>query len=574
VALTLCPMLAAYLVKPREKERAPGPFARGTRRLGGWLAGFYAVTVRACLAFPLLVVLAAGIFSYSAYLTFETLPQELTPTEDRGVAVMRITAPQSASVDYTAAQMRKIEQVLLPYVKSGEATNVYATAGRGSANSGFVAMTLADWDKRERTQQEIVAEVNRQLAGIPGVRAVAIQPNSLGIRGGGQGLQFAIAGQNYDELQDAAAKLKSAMDRDGRWGRVSQAVDAAQPQLSVVVDRQRASDLGVDIDGLAEAMQALLDGRETGRTFLDDKSVPIRIVATGKPINDPNDLANIFLKTGDGRLVPMSSIATVEERPIAPSLNRENRSRAVTLTAQLPEGYAIQQGWDDVQALARSVLPDSMRLVPLAEAATLQETSNGLAVVFGFAIVVIVLVLAAQFESFVSAVIIVATVPLGVACAVYALAFFGVSLNLYSQIGLVLLVGIMAKNGILVVEFANQLREEGMALREAVEKAALIRLRPVMMTMVATVVGGVPLIFASGAGAEARVALGYVIVGGLGLATFSTLYVTPVAYLLLGRFSTPNAEKTAALHRDIAAAERKAAAGEVGHAVPAPMPAE
>ncbi|GGE19672.1 multidrug transporter AcrB [Aureimonas endophytica] len=558
VALTLCPMLAAHFVKPKESERPPGLLSRGIRRLGAGLAGFYAVTIRACLAFPLVVVVVAALFSYAAYLTFQTLPQELTPSEDRGVALMRITAPQSASVDYTAAQMRQVEDVLLPYVKSGEATNIYATAGRGSANSGFLVMSLADWDRRERSQQQIVAEVNRQLAGIPGVRAVAIQPNSLGIRGGGQGLQFAIAGQNYEELADAAERFKSAMERDGRWGRVQLAVEAAQPQLSVVVDRIRASDLGVDIDGLAEAMQALLDGRETGRTFLDDKSVPIRIVATGHPVNDPGDLANIFLKTRDGRLVPMSSIAKVEERPIAPSLNRENRSRAVTLAADLPEGTPIASGWADVEALARTELPDSMRLVPLAEAATLQQTSNGLAVVFGFAIVVIVLVLAAQFESFVSALIIIATVPLGVACAVFALAFFGISLNLYSQIGLVLLVGIMAKNGILVVEFANQLREEGMGLREAVEKAALIRLRPVMMTMIATVVGGVPLIFASGAGAEARVALGYVIVGGLGLATFSTLYVTPVAYLLLGRFSQPNSERTAALHRDIAAAERAA----------------
>ncbi len=569
VALTLCPMLAAYLVKPIEEERAPGPFSRSVRWLGAKLAGFYAVTVRACLAFPLLVVIAAGVFSYAAFLTFQTLPQELTPSEDRGVALMRITAPQSASVDYTAAQMRRIEAILLPYVESGEAVSVYATAGRGAANSGFVVMSLADWNKRERSQQAIVAEVNAQLAEVPGVRAVAIQPNSLGIRGGGQGLQFAVAGQDYAELSDAADRLKTAMDRDGRWGRVQLAADSAQPQLSVVVDRERASDLGVDIDGLAEAMQALLDGRETGRTFIGDKSVPIRIVATSRPINDPGDLSNIFLKTGDGRLVPMSSIATVEERPIAPTLGRENRSRSVTLTAQLPDGTAIQQSWTDVQDLARTVLPDSMRLVPLAEAATLQETSNGLAVVFGFAIVVIVLVLAAQFESFVSALIIIATVPLGVACAVFALAFFGVSLNLYSQIGLVLLVGIMAKNGILVVEFANQLREEGMGLREAVENAALIRLRPVMMTMIATVVGGVPLIFASGAGAEARVALGYVIVGGLGLATFSTLYVTPVAYLLLGRFSRPNAERSAVLHRDIAAAERQAAAGEVGHAMPA-----
>ncbi|WP_235919115.1 efflux RND transporter permease subunit [Aureimonas psammosilenae] len=555
VALTLCPMLAAHFVKPKEDERAPGFFSRGIRRIGVALSGFYAVTIRACLAFPLLVVAAAAIFSYAAYLTFQTLPQELTPTEDRGAVLLRIAAPQSANIDYTAAQMRRIEEILAPYLESGEARSVYATVGRGAANTGFVVMSLADWGVRERSQQAIASEVNRQLAGIAGVRAVAVQPNSLGIRGGGQGLQFAVAGQNFDEIADAAARLKSAMERDGRWSRVQLAVESAQPQLSVVIDRERASDLGIDIDGLSEAMQALLDGRETGRTFLDDKSVPIRIVATSRPINDPGDLANIFLKTSDGRLVPMSSIAKVEEKPIAPSLNRENRSRAVTLTAQLPEGYAIAQGWADAQTLARTVLPDSMRLIPLAEAATLQETSNGLAVVFGFAIVVIVLVLAAQFESFVSALIIIATVPLGIACAIFALAFFGVSLNLYSQIGLVLLVGIMAKNGILVVEFANQLREEGMELREAVEKAALIRLRPVMMTMIATVVGGVPLIFATGAGAEARVALGYVIVGGLGLATFSTLYVTPVAYLLLGRFSKPNSERTAALHRDIAEAE-------------------
>lgn len=555
IALTLCPMLAAYFLKAREAERRPGPFQRSVRWFGARLAGMYAVSLRFSLAFPLLIVVGAGIFSFAAYLTFLQMPQELTPTEDRGVVLMSISAPQGASLEYTNAQLRRVEDVVIPYVENGEADNVFAISGRGSANSAFLVVSLKDWAVRARSQQEIVAEINGKLRRITGVRAFAIQPNSLGIRGGGRGLQFAIAGQNFEELAESADELLAAMQADGRWGDVRLSEDATQPQLSVVIDRARASDLGIDIDGLATAMQALLDGREIGQTYVEDKQIPIRLIASSDPVNDPDDMRNIFLKASDGRIVPMSTVASVEEKPIAPALTRENRSRAVSLSAQIPDSYSIQEGWTDLQVFAEEILPADQRLVPLAEAATLNETNSGLALVFGFAIVIIILVLAAQFESFVSAFIIIATVPLGIACAIFALDFFGMSLNLYSQIGLVLLVGIMAKNGILIVEFANQLREEGLSVREAVEQAALIRLRPVMMTMIATVVGGVPLVLASGAGAEARVALGYVIVGGLGLATFSTLYVTPVAYLILGRFSTPNAEKAARLQRDIAEAE-------------------
>ncbi len=555
IALTLCPMLAAHFLKAREAERRPGPFQRSVRWFGARLAGMYAVSLRFSLAFPLLIVVGAGIFSFAAYLTFLQMPQELTPTEDRGVVLMSISAPQGASLEYTNAQLRRVEDVVIPYVENGEADNVFAISGRGSANSAFLVVSLKDWAVRARSQQEIVAEINGKLRRITGVRAFAIQPNSLGIRGGGRGLQFAIAGQNFEELAESADELLAAMQADGRWGDVRLSEDATQPQLSVVIDRARASDLGIDIDGLATAMQALLDGREIGQTYVEDKQIPIRLIASSDPVNDPDDMRNIFLKASDGRIVPMSTVASVEEKPIAPALTRENRSRAVSLSAQIPDSYSIQEGWTDLQVFAEEILPADQRLVPLAEAATLNETNSGLALVFGFAIVIIILVLAAQFESFVSAFIIIATVPLGIACAIFALDFFGMSLNLYSQIGLVLLVGIMAKNGILIVEFANQLREEGLSVRESVEQAALIRLRPVMMTMIATVVGGVPLVLASGAGAEARVALGYVIVGGLGLATFSTLYVTPVAYLILGRFSTPNAEKSARLQRDIAEAE-------------------
>ena len=560
IALTLCPMLAAYVLKDREHEKKPGPIARAIQGFGGLLAGLYAITLRAALAFPLATVGLGALFSFAAYLTFLSLPQELTPQEDRGVVLMRVSAPQGASLGYTDAQIRKIETILMPYIDSGEAVNVFAITGRGGANSAFIVVRLADWAERARSQNEIVNEINGKLRQVPSVRAFAIQPNSLGIRGGGEGLTFAVAGQDFAQIADSADALVTAMQRDGRFGRARLGSETTQPQLSVTIDRERASDLGIDIDGLAGAMQALLDGRQIGETYVGDKEVPIRLIASVDPINDPGDLSNIFVKAGDGRIVPLATIASVSEEPIAPELTRENRTRAVSISADLPDGFAIQDGWVAVQELAEGVLTDTQRLIPLAEARTIGETNNGMALVFAFALVVILLVLAAQFESFISALIIIATVPLGVACAVFALQLFGASLNLYSQIGLVLLVGIMAKNGILIVEFANQLREEGRSVREAAEESALLRLRPVMMTMIATIVGGVPLVFSSGAGSEAREALGYVIVGGLGLATFSTLYITPVAYLILGRFATPNAERMSRLERDLKAAEAAGAA--------------
>ncbi|MET0258296.1 MAG: efflux RND transporter permease subunit [Methylobacterium sp.] len=562
IALTLCPMLAAHLLPERDAEEKPGLVKRGAMRLGEWLAGLYAFLLRGALNNALLMVVASLIFAGASVFTFQSLQQQLTPTEDRGSVLMSITAPQSASLQYTDDQMRRIEEIVLPYVESGEATSIFARIGTNAGNSAFMVMTLTPWGERMRTQQEIAAELNVAFRDIPGVQARAIQPNSLGIRGGGRGLQFAVAGPTYGGLSDVAEELEASMNADGRWGRVQLAFDTTQPQLSVKIDRARASDLGIEIDGLAAAMQSLLDGREIATTYVEDRSVPIHIVSTSEPINDPGDLANIYLKTKDGRFVPMSTIAEITEEAIAPTLARENQSRSVAMSADLHEGYSIGQGWADVQAFAAGKLPADMRLVPLAEAATLEETSNGLALVFGFAIVIVFLVLSAQFESFVSALIIIATVPFGVACAIYAMAFFGETLNLYSQIGLVLLVGIMAKNGILIVEFANQLRENGAGVREAIEQASIIRLRPVMMTMIATIVGGVPLMFSAGAGAEARVSLGYVIVGGLGLATVATLFLTPVAYLALARFSKPNVHATSQLQRDIAEAERMGLGGE------------
>ena len=320
------------------------------------------------------------------------------------------------------------------------------------------------------------------------------------------------------------------------------------------IDRERASDLGIEITGLAEALQSVLDGYKIGSVYIEDRSFDVKLVSTTNPINDPTDLENVFMRTSDGRFVPMATIAKLTEVAVPPALTREQQMRSGAITAALSPDFALGDACTVAQAVAAPLLPPGYRIIPLAEAATLGENSASMFVTFGFAILIILLVLAAQFESFISAVIVMATVPLGLACAVFAMVLTGTSMNVYSQIGLVLLVGIMAKNGILIVEFANQLRDRGRDVRQAIEEASNIRLRPVLMTMICTVVGGLPLVLASGAGAEARVSLGWVIVGGLGLSTVATLFLTPVAYLLLGRFVTPKVEEEKRLHRELEAA--------------------
>ena len=568
VALSLCPMLASRLLKGKvanmgadetvileteaqDDAGAPQAAVPAKQAYSG-LASLYRRTLRACLDAPMVVLAVSLLFAMSAVVLFGTIKSELTPSEDRSMAFMRISAPQGVSLDYLAEQMTRVEELIQPLRDSGEITSTFSVAGQGGrSNNGFMVMRLAPWEARTRSQQEIVADVSRLVRDVPGVRAFVFQPNSLGIRGAGSGLQFAVAGSNYAALGESAAKIVAELEKDPRFTQPRLSTEATQPQLSVSIDRERASDLGIDINGLGNAMQAMLDGRRVGQVFIEDRSFDVKFVSTTNPINDPTDLENVFLRTGDGRFVPVSTIATLTEKAVPPQLDREQQLRSVAITSSLAPDFALGDAYKVAQEIAAPLLPPGGRIVPLAEAATLGEQSASMARTFGFALLIILLVLAAQFESFISALIIMFTVPLGLACAVYAMAFSGTSLNVYSQIGLVLLVGIMAKNGILVVEFANQLRDKGLGVREAVENAANIRLRPVMMTMLCTIVGGVPLVLASGAGAEARIALGWIIVGGLGLATFSTLYLTPVAYLLLGRFIKPQAEQESRLEREM-----------------------
>ena len=460
------------------------------------------------------------------------------------MVMLRVQAPEGVSLDYMRDQIRRIEENLAPLRKSGEIASTFSISGQGgSANSGFVVLTLSPWEARSRNQNAIAADISKLTSTIPGVRVTAFQANSLRIRGAGSGLQVALLGNDRAVLNDAANKLVSALDDTGLFDAPRLSNDAARPQITVDLDRDRAASLGVSTSTVSLTLQALLAGYKTGEVHTGGKLYPIRLTAESRPVNDPGDLENVFLRAGDGRVVPLSAIARFEEKSVPPQLTREQQLASVSITAGLKEGVTLGQALARTNGIAATLLPAGVRMIPLSEAATLQENSSGMFTTFGFAFLIIFLVLAAQFESGISALVILVTVPLGLACAAFALVMTGTSLNIYSQIGLVLLIGVMAKNGILIVEFANQLRDHGRSVREAIEEACLIRLRPVMMTMICTILGGVPLVLATGAGAEARVALGWVIVGGLGMAVIVTLYVTPVAYLLLARFSKPHADE-------------------------------
>jgi hydrophobic/amphiphilic exporter-1 (mainly G- bacteria), HAE1 family len=549
VALTLCPVMAARLLSRAEQlhpEAPPQP---------GRLARVYERTLKGALAAPLPVAVASLLFAATAAIMLGGVRSEVTPLEDRSAIRLWVTAPQGVSLDYTTARMREFEALLAPLRASGEVRSSFIVAGQmGLANRAFVVLTLAPWEERERSQAEIAEEVEDRIAEVIGVRAFTIQPNSLGIRGAGHGLQVALLGSDYPSLAEKADRLLAAMEAEPAFGSVRLSYETNQPQLFVEVDRERATDLGIAIDGLGEALQAMLDGRNVGEVFVDDRAYDVKMVSTARPVNDPADLENIFVQTASGRMVPVSTVVRLEERAVSPQLTREGQMRSVAITAGLTPNLAVGAALERVEALAEPILDGNTRLVPLAEAATLDEASSGLATTFGLAVVVVFLVLAAQFESLVSALIVMATVPLGLACAVFALVLTGGSLNVYSQIGLVLLVGIMAKNSILIVEFADQLRDRGRPVRAAIEEATRIRLRPVLMTMIATVLGGVPLILSGGAGAEARHALGWIIVGGLGPATLATLYLTPVAYLLLAGLARPRIQEEQRLRAELAEA--------------------
>jgi HAE1 family hydrophobic/amphiphilic exporter-1 len=558
VALTLVPMLASRLIGPEKEEHERNPLSRLVGRFGSMLAAIYRRILSAAVNAPLVAIILFGLFASGAWFAFTTIPQELAPAEDRGVVSINLSTPLGATINYTEEQLGLVEAAVEPLIENGEATHTFAVV-RSGGEGAFITLTLAPWGERSRSQSEIAADLTRRLSSVPGVSVQARSGNSLGLRAAGNsggGLSFVVTGTEYNEIYEGARVLQAAMEESPLFDTVTINYNTTQPELSLPIDRERATDLGVSINQLSSIVRILLDGQNVGEFFVGDTGIPVRVDVPEGMIQGQNDLDNIPIETNDGRFVPLSSLVRFEESAVAPNLNRQDQRRAINVSATLTEGTALSDAIPEMRRLADEALPQGMETVLTGEAAQLQQTSNDIVYTFIFAIIVVVLVLAAQFESFTSALILFATVPFGLAAAVYSMVLTGNSLNLFSEIGLVMLVGIMAKNGILIVEFANQLRDQGQSVKEAIINASNIRLRPVVMTMIATILGGVPLLLQGGAGAESRASLGWIIVGGLGLATFATLFLTPVVYSVVARISKPRAAEEHRLATELANAER------------------
>lgn len=549
VALSLVPAAAARFLTKEVKVEGRGAIGR----IGNRLSAAYESSLAVLLARPWIPVLAAIGFAGAAGLAYQTLERELVPPEDRGLIRVLASGPDGVGINFMDRQTEKIEAIMQPIVDRGEATSVYSIIGQWDPNRTLVSLPLVDWSQRARSQQDIAAELAAPLAAIPGVRATVFSSNSLNMRSfGGGGVEVALLGNSYEDIFIAAQAFSAAVEeRLPNLTRPRISFDPTQPQLSVKIDRRRAADLGVDLPSLAATLRAMIDGDELVDLNINDQAIPILLESASGEINDPSDLINLYVGTRDGGLVPLSSVVTISEEGVATELNRHGQRRGIEINIERADSLPLQSAVDDLRALADEVLPDDISLIFRGEAATLEETSRDVAFTYFIAIIVIFLVLAAQFEGFTSALVVTCIVPFGVAAAIFALLLTGTSLNIYSQIGLVLLIGLMAKNGVLMVEFTEQLRDRGLEPREAVQQGAVRRLRPVTMTLVSTVLGGLPLILGSGAGAEARHAIGWVIFGGLGLSALFTLYLTPALYLMFARFSRPRADASKRLLKEL-----------------------
>ena len=551
VALTLCPMLSVKFAKDKSKLekialRAGGEFKGVRKAYRDFLSFLFRV--------PIIPAIGAIVFGAGAVVTVNSLPQELTPNEDRGGLFSIIRVQQGANLDYLDRKVREIEEQLAQFVAPGEASSVITINGARGQVRSFVILNLHDWSERETPQRYFEGRMRRIIGQTPGVTGFVTGGNSLGIRGAGQGLQFAVAGDDYAAAAQAAEAIVARLQQSDVFAAVRLNFDISQPQITVDIDREAAALIGAPIGDITTTINVMADEFRAGEVFIGDDVIDLMLSAGGEPVNDPTDLRNIFIRSGSGQFVPLSSVATVRETSVASTLAREERRRAVPVTASLSGTARLGDAVSTLRAVAAEELPDNMSIVLLGEARLLQQATNSTLIVFGFAALIVFLVLAAQFESVVSSIIIMVTVPFGLAAAIYAIAITGGSINYYSQIGLVLMIGIMAKNGILIVEFANQLRDRGASVRDAILDACAIRLRPVAMTAISTLLGGLPLIVGSGAGAESRAALGWVVVGGLGFATLFTLFLTPVAFFALARLSKPRAREEEALANELAEA--------------------
>jgi multidrug efflux pump len=485
-------------------------------------------------------MIAVAALLGGAGLLFLTLDSELAPAEDVGILSANLSAPEGTGYDTMDRYMLDAQAQLLPLLDGGAVRTIITRTpgGFGASddfNSGSFIVFLKDWSEREKTTQDVVGEVNRTLASLPAVRGNASVRSSLG-GGRGQPINFVIAGGTYEELIIARDRILAAAAQNPGIVNLDSDYKESKPQMRIEVDTDRAGDLGVSVNDISQALQTLL-GSSRVSTYLD-RGEEYRVVVQAEEENraTQQDLASINVRSRTGALIPLSNLVVSRETAGARDLGRFNKLRAITLSGGIAPGYSLGEALTFLEEQA-AASPEVTAIGYRGESKSFKDSGGSIVIVFLLTILIVYLLLAAQFESFIHPLVIIATVPLAVAGGMVGLAVMGQSLNLYSQVGIVMLVGLAAKNGILIVEFANQLRDQGKDIATAIRESAARRLRPILMTSIATVSGAVPLMISSGAGAGARQAIGVVVVWGVSIATLVTLFLIPLLYSKLARYT-------------------------------------
>lgn len=542
LALSLTPVLCSKLLHHEERGR----LTAFVEDRFGRLEAFYRRVLDRVLIGPRNALIVVAIFLLASGGLFMTLRSELVPPEDVGQMNANIIAPEGTGFEAMKGYMQNVETKLLPMVDKGAArTLIIRTPGSFNAsedfNSGLTVLFLKPWEDRKETTQDVVGKVNGILAQMPGVRGNAAPRSSLG-RNRSQPINFVIAGTTYGDLARARDRILAAAASNPGIVNLDSDYKETKPQIRIDVDTSRAGDLGVSVQDVSQALQTLLGSRRV--TTYVDRGEEYRVIVQAEALSRETEanLDSIYVRSRTGVLVPLSNLVTTREVAGARDLGRYNKMRAITLSGGLAPGYTLGQALSFLEEQARAA-PEVTAIGYRGESQSFKEAGGSIYIVFLFTILVVYLLLAAQFESFVHPAVIITTVPLAVGGGVIGLALMGQTLNLYSQVGVVMLVGLAAKNGILIVEFANQLRDAGQDIASAIRDAAARRLRPIVMTSIATVAGAMPLVLAGGAGAASRQAIGTVIVFGVSIATMITLFLIPILYSRLARYTdSPEAE--------------------------------
>ena len=561
VALTLSPMLASQILPAVRGADGRRRFrlSDGVDWAFGELRRGYGALLRFLLRRKWLVLIAFFATIGGAYWLFTHTPQEYAPKEDRGAFFVLVNGPEGASYSYMEEYMTEIERRLLPYAASGEAIRVLVRTPRGfgggaAFNTGIVIVVLNSFDQR-RDAFTIMNEVRGKLADLPGVMAFPVMRQGFGARIS-KPVQFVLGGGSYEELAQWRDQLVAAIEADNP-GLIGLDWDykETKPQLRVEIDYDRAADLGVKVGTIGRTLETMLGSRRV-TTFIDSgEEYDVILEGERSSQRTPASLANLYVRSErSGELIPLSNLVRISEQADSQSLNRYNRIRAITLEANLADDLPLGAALTYLEAKVREVLPEQAQVDYKGQSADFRDSGSGILFVFLLGVAVVYLVLAAQFESWVHPFVIMLTVPLAMAGALLGLWWTDQSLNIYSEIGLIMLVGLSAKNGILIVEFANQLRDQGKDFREALLEAADVRLRPIVMTGITTAAGSTPLLLSSGAGAETRTVIGTVILAGVLAATLFTLFVVPVAYDLLARRTGSPGDVKRRLEREAGAA--------------------